>query len=472
MLFSSRVAARQRRVPRVLPPATILGLTVRAADLFFIGIAAWLATRYFGMPSGVGDEALFAGVGLLLAISAFNMFRLYDVERLSNPLGQMPLVVLAWPSVISGALIIFYMLAPEMMPSQAWLLAWLLMGAVGLALGRLVLRSWVRHLQLSGQFGWNVVLVGGGQSGPRARRLLNSDRLHARIVGYVDLGQFPNPDDAVMEIVQQLRARPVDQVALALSPEQAPRLPELIAILRNFPIEVGVVPEPVPGVLPVLGARRLGQHMTLTYLAKPIDGWSWHVKAVFDAVVAALLLIVLAPLMLAIALGVKVTSPGPVFFRQKRLGFNQQPIDVFKFRSMYVDLCDAPAANEVKQATRNDPRITPLGRFLRKSSFDELPQLFNVIRGDMSLVGPRPHAVAHDEYYADLIDGYLARHRVKPGLTGWAQVNGCRGEIHNLEEMRRRIKLDLHYIDHWSLWLDIKILIRTGLVVFNDERAY
>jgi putative colanic acid biosynthesis UDP-glucose lipid carrier transferase len=176
--------------------------------------------------------------------------------------------------------------------------------------------------------------------------------------------------------------------------------------------------------------------------------------------------------MLAIAIAIKLNSPGPVLFTQRRLGFNQQPINVFKFRSMYVDMCDAPSAGSVRHASRDDPRVTGVGRLIRKTSLDELPQLFNVLLGDMSLVGPRPHAVAHDEYYASLIDGYLGRHRAKPGITGWAQVNGCRGEIHSLEDMRRRIELDLHYIDNWSLWLDVRILVRTALVCFTDDQAY
>jgi putative colanic acid biosynthesis UDP-glucose lipid carrier transferase len=178
------------------------------------------------------------------------------------------------------------------------------------------------------------------------------------------------------------------------------------------------------------------------------------------------------PLLALIAGAVKSTSSGPVLFTQLRLGFNQQPVNVFKFRSMYLDRCDVQGADHVKHATRDDPRVTPVGRFLRRTSLDELPQLLNVLRGDMSLVGPRPHAVAHDEYYATLIDGYLGRHRAKPGITGWAQINGCRGEIHSLEDMRRRVEFDLFYIDNWSLWLDLKILLRTALVCFVDERAY
>jgi exopolysaccharide biosynthesis polyprenyl glycosylphosphotransferase len=175
--------------------------------------------------------------------------------------------------------------------------------------------------------------------------------------------------------------------------------------------------------------------------------------------------------MLSIALGVKLSSPGPVFFRQKRYGFNNEIIEVFKFRSMYTDHAQA-GLGTVEQARRTDPRITPFGAILRRTSLDELPQFLNVLRGEMSIVGPRPHAVAHNEQYAQLIDEYLARHRVKPGITGWAQVNGLRGETETLEKMERRVQFDLHYIENWSLALDLRIILMTLLVGFSHPNAY
>jgi putative colanic acid biosynthesis UDP-glucose lipid carrier transferase len=179
-------------------------------------------------------------------------------------------------------------------------------------------------------------------------------------------------------------------------------------------------------------------------------------------------LVVGAPLMALIALGVKLTSRGPVLFRQRRYGLNGEEINIYKFRSMTV--CeDGP---QVPQAVRNDPRITPFGRFLRRTSLDELPQLFNVIEGKMSLVGPRPHAVAHNEQYRKLICGYMIRHKVRPGITGWAQVNGLRGETETVDKMSARVKFDIDYLNQWSLWMDIKILVRTVLLVLRDERAY
>jgi putative colanic acid biosynthesis UDP-glucose lipid carrier transferase len=178
--------------------------------------------------------------------------------------------------------------------------------------------------------------------------------------------------------------------------------------------------------------------------------------------------------MLTVALAVKLTSKGPVLFRQKRYGLNNELIEILKFRTMHVAACDDGRGPHegFRQATRGDPRVTPVGRLLRRTSLDELPQFLNVLRGDMSVVGPRPHAVAHHERFAPLIDSYIARHRVKPGITGWAQVHGLRGETDTVEKMERRLEHDLYYIENWSLSLDLRIILRTLLVGFTHPNAY
>jgi putative colanic acid biosynthesis UDP-glucose lipid carrier transferase len=176
--------------------------------------------------------------------------------------------------------------------------------------------------------------------------------------------------------------------------------------------------------------------------------------------------------MLAVAVLVRTGSPGPALYRQRRYGFDNRPIEVLKFRTMYVERCDGADTGEVVMARRQDPRVTPIGRLLRRTSLDELPQFLNVLKGEMSIVGPRPHAVAHNERYAGLIDGYLARHRGKPGITGWAQVNGLRGEADTLARMQERVRYDLHYIENWSLLLDLRIILRTLLVGFSHPNAY
>jgi exopolysaccharide biosynthesis polyprenyl glycosylphosphotransferase len=205
---------------------------------------------------------------------------------------------------------------------------------------------------------------------------------------------------------------------------------------------------------------------------RPISGWSQLVKAIEDRVLAALFLLVFSAVLILTSLAVRVTSRGSVLFKQKRYGFNNQLIEIWKFRTMYHDLSDHQADRLV---TKDDERVTPIGRFLRRTSIDELPQLFNVLRGDMSIVGPRPHPVsakAGGQLYYEVVDQYAARHKVKPGITGWAQVNGWRGETSTAEDIEKRVEHDLYYIDNWSIWLDFLIIARTIMVLLGDEKAY
>src|SRR5205823_894157 len=217
----------------------------------------------------------------------------------------------------------------------------------------------------------------------------------------------------------------------------------------------------------------IGNVPVLDVLDRPIADWNYVAKWLFDRVVGALLLIVALPVMAACAIAIKLDSHGPVFFRQKRYGFNNELIEVFKFRSMYIDQADATAA---KLVIKDDPRVTRVGRILRKMSLDELPQLINVaIKGDLSLVGPRPHALhakAENQLYDEVVDGYFARHRVKPGITGWAQVNGWRGETDTSEKIQRRVEHDLYYIENWSVLFDCYILARTPFALLAAENAY
>ena len=205
---------------------------------------------------------------------------------------------------------------------------------------------------------------------------------------------------------------------------------------------------------------------------RPISDWNLIFKWVFDMVVAASALIVLSPVMIATAIAVKLDSKGPVFFKQKRHGFNNELIEVYKFRSMRTDMADAAAT---KLVTKDDPRVTRVGKFIRKTSIDELPQLFNVLRGELSIVGPRPHALqakADNLLYYEAVDGYFARHKVKPGITGWAQIHGWRGETDTVEKILQRVQHDLYYIEKWSILLDVYILFMTPIRLLNSENAY
>jgi len=201
----------------------------------------------------------------------------------------------------------------------------------------------------------------------------------------------------------------------------------------------------------------------------PLSGFKIAIKALEDRILGSLLLVAFSPVLLLVALAIRLESKGPILFRQKRYGYNNQIFEIYKFRSMYHDGKQRPVT---VQASKDDPRITRVGKFIRRTSLDELPQLFNVVSGCMSLVGPRPHAVDHNEEYSELIDGYFARHKVKPGITGWAQVKGFRGETDTLEKMEARVNYDTYYVENWSLFFDLQILAMTAFVGFINKNAY
>jgi Undecaprenyl-phosphate glucose phosphotransferase len=271
----------------------------------------------------------------------------------------------------------------------------------------------------------------------------------------------------------------VDQVYIALPWIARGRLQELIRQLELTPVRISLVSEPLGFDIPVRAIKYINNTPTLQLIHYPLSGWSNLIKWIEDRFLSLLILIFVSPLLVFIAIAIKLDSPGRVFFKQRRYGFNNNEIDVWKFRSMYVDnsaYVDNSGPNvPMRQATKNDVRVTRVGRFLRQSSLDELPQFINVFLGDMSIVGPRPHAVAHTYHgqkFEEIIARYAARHRVKPGITGWAQVNGWRGETDTVEKIEKRIEYDLHYIEHWSLWFDIWIIMKTMILIVKDENAY
>ena len=270
------------------------------------------------------------------------------------------------------------------------------------------------------------------------------------------------------DVADFVSANGVSVIYIALPLSNVPRIGEMIRELRDTTASIYFLPDVFAFDLIQGRLVNIGGMPALSVCETPFHGMDAVLKRVFDVVLAGVALIIAAPLMVLLAMGVKLSSRGPVLFRQRRYGLHGEEINIYKFRSMTV--CEDGHA--VTQATRNDPRITPFGRFLRRTSLDELPQLFNVIEGKMSLVGPRPHAVAHNEQYRKLICGYMIRHKVRPGITGWAQVNGLRGETDTVDKMSARVKFDIDYLNQWSLWLDIKILVRTVLLVLRDDLAY
>jgi len=330
-----------------------------------------------------------------------------------------------------------------------------------------------------------TVLVGANDSARRLIAHLERNQDHGlKILGMFDdrVTRVPKGIEhvpllgTVEDLMQYLRRHSVDQIIITLPWHAEERLMSLLAKLRTAPTDITLAPDHVAYRLL---HRRLHQFAGLPMISvaeRPLGGWSYFLKAIEDRVLAVLALILFGPLMLLIAVLIRLDSPGPALFRQPRYGFNNNVFQVYKFRTMHHQAPDPVGAGVgiggVPQASRQDSRVTRIGRFLRRTSLDELPQILNVLRGEMSMVGPRPHAVEHNEEFAKIIDQYMGRHRVKPGITGWAQIHGLRGETDTTEKMERRVQADLYYIENWSIWLDIRILLRTALVGFVHENAY
>jgi putative colanic acid biosynthesis UDP-glucose lipid carrier transferase len=268
---------------------------------------------------------------------------------------------------------------------------------------------------------------------------------------------------------EYVRKNHIDAIYLSLPMATHPRMLRLLEELSDTTASIYFVPDIF--IAEVMQGRMdsVGEIPVVAVCETPFSGINRIVKRLSDIVLSVVILILISPLLLAIAVGVKMTSPGPIIFKQRRYGLNGEEIVVSKFRTMST--CE-DNGDFIRQAQKNDSRVTPFGAFLRRTSLDELPQFFNVIQGRMSIVGPRPHAVAHNELYRKIIKGYMVRHKVKPGVTGWAQVNGCRGETDTVEKMKKRIDYDLAYLRNWSLLLDLYIIFKTIFVVFDDRNAY
>jgi len=273
-------------------------------------------------------------------------------------------------------------------------------------------------------------------------------------------------------LVATIREGNVDQVIVALPWSAEVRLQQVVSKLALTPVRIRLAPDLASFVFARRPVVLLGEMPVMTLFERPISGVDAWAKSAEDRVLATLAVIMLAPVMLAIALLIRIDSPGPIFFRQSREGFNNRPFRVFKFRTMYHNRAQLEA---ITQASRRDPRITRVGAILRRTSLDELPQLFNVLQGDMSMVGPRPHAAstrAGGRLFSEVLSSYAARHKVKPGITGWAQVCGWRGETDTEDKLIKRFEHDLYYIENWSIWFDIYVLCRTLVAVTVPKNAF
>jgi putative colanic acid biosynthesis UDP-glucose lipid carrier transferase len=337
--------------------------------------------------------------------------------------------------------------------------------------------SSLRRLRKKGFNSKRVVIVGYGHTGQEMhKRALQQDWYGFEVKAvYADAKDADTLDDAILRIntLEGIRdyveANHVHEIWITLPMSASAELHALQFLLRNALVDIRWVPD-------ILSMQMLSNKMVeflgmpAVDLNRPISsGLRSVAKELFDKIFSAVALVLMAPLCLVIAACVKYSSTGPIFFKQPRLGLNGKKFMIYKFRTMKMH---QEEGNKVTQATQNDPRITPVGQFLRRTSLDELPQFINVFLGDMSVVGPRPHALQHNEMYKDIMDLYMLRHRVKPGITGWAQVNGHRGETDTIDKMAKRVQFDLYYIQNWSLWLDVQIIAWTAFRGWTDNHAY
>jgi len=354
-----------------------------------------------------------------------------------------------------------------------WLLATPVLQWLATSLGKYVLARRAARPELRR----SAVVVGASALGSKvARALQESDEIGVEFVGYFDdrLDDRIDPDAQskvlgnLSQIADYVVKNGVRDVYITLPLGSQPRIVDLLEQLQGTTASLFFVPD-VFGISIIQGRLQDMNGIPVVGICEtPFTGTNELAKRVSDVVLATLIVVLISPLMLFIACGVKLSSPGPVIFRQRRNGLDGGEIVVYKFRSM-TSQDNGP---EIRQATRNDPRVTPFGAFLRRNSLDELPQFFNVLQGSMSIVGPRPHAVTHNEQYRQIIKAYMVRHKVKPGITGWAQVHGHRGETDTIEKMRARVEYDLEYLRNWSIGLDLRIIASTIRLVFFDRHAY
>jgi Undecaprenyl-phosphate glucose phosphotransferase len=480
-----RVALDAKRLPRVQP--AVVASAMQLADFVVAGFAGIAA---FVLQSGVAWPLSWLAATTAALVMLAMMRRLtsgprVDVTRQSfaRLIGDgIAHAAVAFGFGLVAAIAVFQPEQAQREPLVSWLLLWALLTIVGVVAVRVVVAVLRGRWRAAGRLKQLVAIYG---TGDLAERLV--ERLRAacpdtvEIVGVFDdrAGRGPVgdglralPHGTTVDLVEMSRLWEIDRVIVALPHSAEARLLEILRKLHKMPVDISLAPDMVGFNLPTKDPTEFGGLPLIEVYGKPLTFSQSLVKNAFDRLVAGLAVVVLSPVLLAVAAAIKLDSKGSALFRQNRYGFGDRVIGVYKFRTMKAETADA---NGEKQTAINDPRITRIGGFLRKTSLDELPQLFNVLRGELSLVGPRPHAVSmtvKQRRNEDIVPDYALRHHVKPGITGWAQVNGRHGPVDTERHLHERVAYDLDYINHWSLWFDIRILVRTVFVAFGHRAAY
>jgi putative colanic acid biosynthesis UDP-glucose lipid carrier transferase len=458
--------------------ASVISLTTRLLDVLLIwgaGLVA-LGLRFgwdmFPLPPAYGAMIVIGG---LLAALIFPIFGVYGSWRARGLIYPSSRVMAAWSLVLMILLISLVLVKEAETFSRLWLTQWWLVSGLALAIERVAVYFALRGLRQRGLNHRKAVVVGWG---PQALNLINRAEKEGWAGFDVVRVYGERPDDTgiagheihpLSELFEYVSSHQIDEVWIAVPLDQSQQLKGVLDNLRFSTANVRFVPDLFGLFLINHGVSEIMDVPMIDLSASPMAGVNRLVKSLEDRVLAFLILLVISPLLLVIALGVKLSSKGPVLYKQKRHGWDGQPFNIYKFRSMKDG---ADQEGDVPQAVKGDVRVTRFGAFLRRTSLDELPQFINVLQGRMSIVGPRPHAVEHNELYKSQIDGYMLRHKVKPGITGWAQINGWRGETDTLDKMQKRIEYDLFYIENWSLAFDLKIILLTVFRGFVHKNAY
>ena len=460
---------------------SVFGDVVQFVDFILITVTSIIVAYIYHVEVLITelDIQRYAAAGILGATGLTTLLRrdgFYEFDQLLSGGRSIPGVLARVSLVILGLIAFGFALKISEEYSRFWLFAWAIAASV-LLIGARVLMSSIlsRLVREGGVFARRVAVIGATQTAVQFAELLKASGQAVTVVGVYRVGSQPTAYEKAFDLTGDLaqlaqlaRSGGIDDIVIAKSASTSEEMHALVSRLSILPVSISICAnnhwlEHTGGEV-----SRIGGAPVLSLYKRPLEGWGGVLKSIEDRVGGVLLLLAASPIMLAIAIAIKLQGKGPILFSQNRHGFNHAVFNIYKFRTMTV----AENDEKLKQATLNDPRITPLGRFLRRYSLDELPQLLNVVAGDMSLVGPRPHALAHNHQYAQTVENYSGRHKVKPGITGWAQVNGCRGETSENEMMAERVKFDLEYIDNWSLWFDIKILVLTIKAVLFPKNAY
>ena len=446
----------------------------QALDLSVLIVAAlvayWLRFGTLNVPLTYQRAIL---IIVLLAAVALPSTNAYEDWRNNTCYAELQRVLAAWTLAFSAYAALALMLKFSDDYSRLWTGLTFGIGGAGLLGARLGLRRYLQYRSLHRVDLRSAIVVGDGMPAQRVLRHLCSQAAPGiDIVGYFSPRQESTQTPylgSLDDVAEFLAARPVHQVWLAMPLAADKELAAILFALRDSPADIRLVPDTFSAWLLNAPQREIAGLSAIDLRSCPLDGPGYNLKTIEDYLLASIFVVLASPLLALLAVGVKLSSPGPVLFKQLRHGRDGEIIEVWKFRTMHQH---QEAPGQLTQACRNDPRITRFGTFLRRTSLDELPQLFNVLQGRMSLVGPRPHAVEHNLLYADMIQNYLHRHRAKPGITGWAQVHGLRGETDTMEKMATRVQFDLYYIQNWSLLLDLRILAMTLKALVLAKNAY